>query len=107
MSLDNDLSMQQKEILLNEYNKLKSYSSIANEHTDVEHQQQFILNMSIKDMLTEISNAIYALISGIFDTSNWNFKDMKKLFFDTDKFSAIGLLLIIIALFLFIISISN
>ena len=102
-----NLSMQEKETLLNEYNRLHYYSVVGNDTQDDKVEKEFILNMSIYDMLTSISNAVYEIVSGLFNPDNWNVENIKTLFFDKDKFAQIGTLFLIIGLFMFIIYISN
>ena len=48
------LSMQEKETLLNEYKKLNYISVIANDTKDEEVKSEFILNMTLHDMMTSI-----------------------------------------------------
>jgi hypothetical protein len=101
------LSMQEKDTLLNEYKKLNYLNVIANDTKDEEVHSEFILNMTLHDIMTSISNAVYELISGLFNPDNWNVESMKSLFFDKDKFAQIGTLLVITSLCLYIIYISN
>jgi len=88
-----------EQALFEEYKRLQSYNYVANQEVKKEDNSDKFLNMSLKKLLTDVANTLYALIDLLFDPSRWTYNEFVKFITYEYHLYSLGVMLIIFALF--------
>lgn len=88
--------------------RLKYFTDTTNEELQQKQEQQLFINLSLVDLLSNMSKTIITIINELIDINQdttWN--DVILIFIKNDRLVYIGILLIIVSLCIYLIDITN
>jgi len=98
------LTTYEKKALANEYKKLRYFSDRSNQDVYMREQRKLIYNLSILEILQNVSQTIIDIINDITDRDiSKNLTNMVKIFTKNDRLLYLGILLTIVAILILLV----
>ena len=90
-----------------EEDQLAYYTEKANVEKNIEEDKKLFLNMSIRDILKQMSITFVDIITDLTSGKATNLRDILKILFKEDRMVFIGVLILLISFGIYIVDITN
>lgn len=104
MALANDQAYEQH-VESNEYHKLRYYTEKANLKREEYTEDNLFINLSLREILGKLSSTFIDILTELTTVKITSIKDIVIIFFTGDRMIYIGLMLLIIAFFIYLLDI--
>lgn len=97
----------QKKAINDEEQKLKYYTIEANQENDLNRNRTMFLNLTVLEVLQKISQTVIDILNEIVNSSVLTFKDLFLILTKDDRIIYLGLILVLLSIFVYLIDISH